>query len=428
MSGALYTHTTRATGTTLTAAIYNADHTNHITNGDATQLGGYSGSAAQMAVQTDPGEPGSESLAASISDELERLRFAVYEMKRAIDQGVTVWYATPTQSQFLINTRSSTPTVVGNQGVLFTQVTGRATAIAATGAAVPVELFFYGGGNAPRAVLTSKGSVLYPPWYIDGLEVCVRSSSPGYIEVATGVCRSAGAGGINMRVSSPLHRTVTAAYSAGTATGGARATGIALSAKGTLHVFLVHTSASAFDIGVDTAINAANLLATVSGTYYRRIGSVICATNTANGCLAQEMCPNGEVLYYDTQIESSNPSWYVTTHPVANPPTMNLTALFAIPSGHSVKAKIRYSASAIGTAESGWYIVGARNRTPTTLPAGASAFLGVPYTIRAASFVRTIDVWTNTNRQIGVQSFPTTANTRGLRLMAIGYHDMRRDS
>ena len=427
MSGALYTHTTRATGTTLTAAIYNADHTNHITNGDATQLGGYSGSAAQMAVQTDPGEPGSESLAASISDELERLRFAVYEMKRAIDQGVTVWYATPTQSQFLINVRTSAPTTVSGQGVLFTQVTGRASAIAATDPKSPVELYYRGDNDGLAVQLTSKGQVALPPWYIDGLEVAVRSSSPGYIEVATGVCRSAN-NLINMRVTTPLHRTVTAQYSAGTATGGARATGLALSAKGTLHVFLVHTSASAFDIGVDTAINAANLLATVSGTYYRRLGSVICATNTANGCLAQEMCPNGEVIYYDTQIESSNPSWYVTTHPSVNPPTMTLTALFAIPSGHSVKAKLRYSASAIGTAESGWYIVGARNRTPTTLPASVSAFLGVPYTIRAASFVQTIDVWTNTNRQIGVQSFPTTANTRGLRLMAIGYHDMRRDS
>jgi len=40
-----YTHTTRASGSTLTATIYNADHTNHITNGDIVndltpQLGG----------------------------------------------------------------------------------------------------------------------------------------------------------------------------------------------------------------------------------------------------------------------------------------------------------------------------------------------------------------------------------------------------
>ena len=83
----LYTHTTRATGTTLTADIYNTDHQNHITNADAANLGGHSANATQMQATADPGEVSSESLASSIADELERLRFAIKEMRNT-----SQWY------------------------------------------------------------------------------------------------------------------------------------------------------------------------------------------------------------------------------------------------------------------------------------------------------------------------------------------------
>lgn len=86
---ALYSHTTRSDGTTLTAAIYNADHQNHIDNGIPAQLDDYSTNAAQMQTQTDPGEQGSESLATNLAGELERLRSTIAEMK-----GSTYWYET----------------------------------------------------------------------------------------------------------------------------------------------------------------------------------------------------------------------------------------------------------------------------------------------------------------------------------------------
>lgn len=84
---ALYTITTRASGTILTAAIYNADHQNHVNNGDCTQLGGYSANSTQMKVQTYPGDVGSESLALSIGDELARIRYTI-----AVMRGTTTWY------------------------------------------------------------------------------------------------------------------------------------------------------------------------------------------------------------------------------------------------------------------------------------------------------------------------------------------------
>ena len=85
----LYSHTTRSTGTTLTAAIYNADHQNHINNHVPAQMDDYSSSVAEMQTQTDPGEVGSESQPTSLAGELARLRKIIAEMK-----GTQYWYQT----------------------------------------------------------------------------------------------------------------------------------------------------------------------------------------------------------------------------------------------------------------------------------------------------------------------------------------------
>lgn len=85
----LYSHTTRATGTILTATIYNGDHQNHIDNAIPSQHDDYSVNVVQMQANVDPGEVGSESLATSTAGELERLRFAIKEIK-----GTSQWYET----------------------------------------------------------------------------------------------------------------------------------------------------------------------------------------------------------------------------------------------------------------------------------------------------------------------------------------------
>lgn len=93
---ALYSHTTRADGITLTAAIYNADHQNHINNGVPSQLDDYSTNTTEMRTTTDPGEVSSESLATSMAGEFERLRFAIAEMKRNFGDSTTQvpqWYS-----------------------------------------------------------------------------------------------------------------------------------------------------------------------------------------------------------------------------------------------------------------------------------------------------------------------------------------------
>lgn len=83
-----YGITTRATGTVLTATIYNTDHQNHVDNQDAQHSGGYSSNVSQMQTATDPGLPGTESLATSIAGELERLRAVISRL-----HGGTYWYS-----------------------------------------------------------------------------------------------------------------------------------------------------------------------------------------------------------------------------------------------------------------------------------------------------------------------------------------------
>ncbi len=60
-----YSHTSRATGATLTASIYNSDHVNHITNATPAGLDDYSSNVAQMQATTDPYPASTESLASS---------------------------------------------------------------------------------------------------------------------------------------------------------------------------------------------------------------------------------------------------------------------------------------------------------------------------------------------------------------------------
>lgn len=85
--GGNYLHTARPDGTTLTGAIYDADHQNHINNLTPDGCDDYCFNVTQMQAVTDPGEVGSESLAISLAGDISRLRFVIKEMK-----GTTQWY------------------------------------------------------------------------------------------------------------------------------------------------------------------------------------------------------------------------------------------------------------------------------------------------------------------------------------------------
>lgn len=91
MSSGLYSRVfVEVDGNTIFAARYNSEHDNHITNANPSSHGGFSDDVTQMQLTADPGEVGTESLAASLADELKRIRFAIKEIK-----GTSNWYPTP---------------------------------------------------------------------------------------------------------------------------------------------------------------------------------------------------------------------------------------------------------------------------------------------------------------------------------------------
>lgn len=124
----LYTHITRASGTILTATIYNSDHQNHIDNHIPTMIDDYSVNLAQMQTQVDPGELGTENLATDLAGEIARFRFALKELK-----GTTYWYQSAVNLALISSanafTQPQTITVPGNLALtLISTDAGAATA------------------------------------------------------------------------------------------------------------------------------------------------------------------------------------------------------------------------------------------------------------------------------------------------------------
>lgn len=90
---ALYIHVPRLTGELITDVDYNDDHINHVINGEAAQLGGYSVTVAQMQTVEDPGGVGTESLPSSIAGELTRVRHRLWKIVQWLDPAATFWYS-----------------------------------------------------------------------------------------------------------------------------------------------------------------------------------------------------------------------------------------------------------------------------------------------------------------------------------------------
>ena len=103
----LYSITTRADGTTLTAAIYNSDHQNHVDNHVPAQMDDISSTVAAMRSVSDPGELGSETQATSLEGELKQIRNMLQEII-----GKTYWYETPATDIATLNSRSLSTTGV----------------------------------------------------------------------------------------------------------------------------------------------------------------------------------------------------------------------------------------------------------------------------------------------------------------------------
>ena len=96
----LYSITTRASGVVLTGLgsssnIFNVDHQNHVTHTAAPFLNSWEADVTQMNIETAPANAdGTVSLPASLSDELERIRFVLSQIKALMSSGTPPahWY------------------------------------------------------------------------------------------------------------------------------------------------------------------------------------------------------------------------------------------------------------------------------------------------------------------------------------------------
>lgn len=175
---ALYSHTTRANGTVLTATIYNGDHQNHIDNGVPAQHDDYSVNVGQMQSQVSPGGVGTESLATSTAGELERLRYVIAQMRNA-----TFWYSPD-----------------GRHALIGVQVfTASGTYNSSTGARSIIVEGLGGGGGGGGCATQGSGSACTSPGGSAGAFARARYTSgfTGGITVTIGGGGAGGTAGVN---------------------------------------------------------------------------------------------------------------------------------------------------------------------------------------------------------------------------------------
>lgn len=160
MAGSVFNRVkTWITGEDVNASDLNAEFNNILNNLDAEGIGGYGDNVAEMQTQTDPGEVGSESLPTSLSDEIERLRFEIAQMK-----GETYWYTNPATNLSALNS------AFGASGLIPSRLSSGAT----TGNSnQSVVLIPQGAGNGDN--VTVKGSPTTLTYVVDDAQYTLNA-------------------------------------------------------------------------------------------------------------------------------------------------------------------------------------------------------------------------------------------------------------
>lgn len=142
-----------------------------------------------------------------------------------------------------------------------------------------------------------KTTSVIPTLYIGGLKTENDSGDTAHdIKFNIGSCRDI-ADTQDIVLNSALVKQIDAVWTPGTGVGG-RASGVALSASTTYHMFVIAKPDGTADCGFDTALNATNLLADATGyTKYRKVGSII--TDSSSNIILYEAYPTagGSVKY-----------------------------------------------------------------------------------------------------------------------------------
>lgn len=164
----LYSITTRADGTTLTAAIYNSDHQNHVDNHVPGQMDDISSTVGAMQSTSDPGEVGSESQAISLEGELKQLRHLIAEIT-----GNTYWYESPANNiSELTPTLGTAQALTGLISHTFTGIPSWVKKITVTWQGVTAGSFSY------LAVKLGDAGGIESSGYISRLIMSVNAANP----------------------------------------------------------------------------------------------------------------------------------------------------------------------------------------------------------------------------------------------------------
>jgi len=174
--GAIFSRVKNWNAENLTNEDLNAEIDNILTNFVPLQFDDYSTNVAQMQTTADPGEVGTESLATTLAGELDRLRFAIADVK-----GTTQWYETPATTINALNDAVGTGLVpnrlisgkefASTDQALFLKANGAAATATVEGA---VDNFIYAVEGVQYTIITDTD--------IAGLSVAPSANNTALID------------------------------------------------------------------------------------------------------------------------------------------------------------------------------------------------------------------------------------------------------
>ncbi len=174
----------------------------------------------------------------------------------------------------------------------------------------------------PLKLTTFSGLALLPRSYLAGFTLSNNGTDAvNDIDIAHGAARDAD-DNVNLVLSSIIAKRIDASWVAGTGNGGLSSS-LTLTNDTWYHAFAILVGGSV-DVGFDTHIAAANLVADHVATAYRRIGSVRRGTAT-NLAFVQ----TGDLFYFDSLIGDID---------VTNPGSGDVSRTLTVPSGLIVEA------------------------------------------------------------------------------------------
>lgn len=163
MAQGLYTHRTRNAGEIVTDVLYNTAHENQLQNDVPNEAGGLSDDSTEYRATQDPAPGGVVNQVASILEEFQQLRFALADIKTALNGGVPLaqWYTPVTVTGATVVGRGARVFRNANQSISFKTPTAVVfdTVRYDTGVTDPGVDPFFSLGQPTR--LTAKAPGLY---------------------------------------------------------------------------------------------------------------------------------------------------------------------------------------------------------------------------------------------------------------------------